>query len=293
MNGLGLMLSWGRRWRSLPAGVSIAMFGLIAPFGVAGAHGLHLPTPTPEPTALATTLSTSTVSGSSVTVSEGPSVRDNATLSGPNAANAHGKITYTLYSDSGCTEELGPRGGSAVQYGTIGPSRGVRLPAGTYYWQASYSGDARDQPSLSPCAAETVTPFVPWACSAVSGRARDIEEGGEVIAGFDLSTTISPDERFLMAWDAGQRLRLLRLKSASCVVLMHHAVFRGIGTAALDGVRGYVVRFTITVGDTGRMRVSALVIAGKGSAVRELDAASAQETTVLAGGTPVDLSALF
>jgi len=75
---------------------------------------------------------------------------------------------------------------------------------------------------------------------------------------------------------------------------MHHAVFHGTGTAAFDGVRGYLMRFTIiVVTDNGRMRVSARILQTKEVLDHELDAAGAEETTVFAGGVPVDLSALF
>jgi hypothetical protein len=291
MNGLGIVALL--RLRCLPATLAVALFGLMAPYSTASAAPLHLPPPTPEQTELTSTLSSSSTSGPSITVTEGPRVRDTATLTGPNAASAHGRVTYTLYSDSACTQEIGGRGGSGVDFGSINPSQGARLPAGTYYWQASYSGDARDLPSVSACAAETVVPFIPWECSAMAGREHDFGEPDYDRGVFSVSTNLSARHRFAMRWEGTEHVRLLRLQSASCWIKMHGAVFHGTGTAAFDGVRGYLLRFTIVVADDGRMRVSARVLSGKAVLNHEIDAASSQETTVFAGGVPVDLSLLF
>ncbi len=294
MNGLGPTARLGRHMRFLPAAVSIALFGLMAPFSVASASPLHLPPPTPEATSLTATLSTAATSGESITVTEGPRVRDTATLTGANAATARGRVTYTLYADSACTQELGRRGASGVVFGSVNPSQAARLPAGSYYWQASYSGDARDLPSLSACQAETVTPFIPWACSAISGRARDPMEGERHAAVFNLSTDLAaPRQRFALRWEGRERVRMVKLLSASCMVKMNHSVFVGTGTARFDGVSGFELRFTIVVGYDGTARVVAAVRSGGEPLVRELDAASADETTVFAAGVPVDLSALF
>jgi hypothetical protein len=51
--------------------------------------------------------------------------------------------------------------------------------------------------------------------------------------------------------------------------------------------------FQILGGDTGRMRVVARVVLAKEVRDRQVDAATAQETTVFAGGVPVNLSLLF
>jgi hypothetical protein len=96
-----------------------------------------------------------------------------------------------------------------------------------------------------------------------------------------------------MHWEGRQRVHLLKLQSASCWIKMHLAVFHGTGTAAFDGVGGYQLHFTVLVGDTGRMRVVARVTHARDLVDHQVDAAGAQDTTVLAGGVPVDLSALF
>jgi chromosome segregation ATPase len=112
-----------------------------------------------EPTALTTSLSSISESGESITVAEGTAVSDAATLSGPSAAAATGSVTYAVYSDSSCTKLVAASKVSVA--GTAVPkSKADTLPHGSYYWQASYSGDETHQPSKSVCGSEieTVTP---------------------------------------------------------------------------------------------------------------------------------------
>ena len=293
MNGLRLLGTWERRCRAIPAGLAIALFGLIAPYGVASASRLHIPEPTPQPTELTSTLTAAAASGASITVTEGSPVRDIATLTGANAAAAHGRVSYTIYSDPACTQEIGPRGSSRVRYGAINPSQGAHLPGGTYYWQAAYSGDLHDLPSLSPCESETVLPFIPWECSQVSGRARDQVAGERDTTTFRLTTDIASQELLLMRSEGGQHVRLLGLKRASCWVEKHRAIFHGSGSASFDGVRGFTLHFAIDVKDDGTIRASATVLDGRETTWHETDAASSDETTVLAGGVPVELAALL
>jgi len=123
-----------------------------------GASG-EVETVTAAPTTLATTLSGGGKSGTAISVPAGTSVTDSGTLSGAVASAATGTVTYTVYSDSSCTKPVG--GGTAQPIttpGTLPASAAVPLTtAGTYYWTASYSGDASNQASSSSCGAETVT----------------------------------------------------------------------------------------------------------------------------------------
>jgi subtilase family serine protease len=106
----------------------------------------------------ATTL-TGTLS-SSTTTAESP-VTDTAVLAGPEASTAGGTVTYTVYSTASCTSTKAVASGGevAVTDGAVPSSSGVSLPAGTYYWEASYSGDALNEKSVSKCSAgkETVS----------------------------------------------------------------------------------------------------------------------------------------
>ena len=71
-----------------------------------------------------------------------------------------------MYSDSACTVAASTGTAEAITTpGTLPDSDPVTLTAGTYYWQASYSGDASNGPSTSTCGTagemETVAPPTP------------------------------------------------------------------------------------------------------------------------------------
>ena len=115
-------------------------------------------------TAMTTSLSGGGQSGTSITVPAGTAVTDTAILSGTNASTATGTVTYNVYSDSACTVAVSAGTAQAITTpGTLPASSPVILStAGTYYWQASYSGDANNGPSTSTCGTtgerETVAP---------------------------------------------------------------------------------------------------------------------------------------
>jgi hypothetical protein len=97
-------------------------------------------------------------SGASLSVSAGTPVMDSATISGTKAASAGGTLTYRVFSDHACTASAGSGGTVSVTAGRVPASSAVTLSTpGTYYWQASYSGDANNAPSKSNCGAETET----------------------------------------------------------------------------------------------------------------------------------------
>jgi len=111
------------------------------------------------PAMTATSLSTSLSGGgqSGTTVSAPPSTAftDSANLTGTNAGEAVGSVTYTVYSDSSCTVFAADGGTKTVTGGVVPDSNLVSLSTpGTYYWQASYSGDAYNDPSTSTCGSE-------------------------------------------------------------------------------------------------------------------------------------------
>ncbi|GAA4423662.1 hypothetical protein GCM10023148_25570 [Actinokineospora soli] len=84
----------------------------------------------------------------------GTTVHDTATLSGA-SANAGGTVTYTVFSDSGCSQNPQDAGTVNVVNGVVPNSNGITFTsAGTFYWQASYSGDANNNPALSVCTSE-------------------------------------------------------------------------------------------------------------------------------------------
>lgn len=97
-------------------------------------------------------------SGTSITVTAGTAVTDQATLSGANEATAGGTVTYTAYSDSNCSRNPVDAGTVVVTDGVVPASNAITLnTTGTYYWQASYSGDSTNAPSKSPMGSEVET----------------------------------------------------------------------------------------------------------------------------------------
>jgi hypothetical protein len=92
-------------------------------------------------------------------VAVGASVSDTATIGGA-TADAGGNISYGVYSDSDCTQliqDLTPRP-STVTDGAVPPSDSYTFGAtGTFYFQATYSGDANNTgPVSSACTSETI-----------------------------------------------------------------------------------------------------------------------------------------
>jgi hypothetical protein len=117
--------------------------------------------PTPPPTVSQSTPTISTqLSTSSVAV--GGSAYDTAILSGA-STNAGGSVTYSVYDNATCTSGSG---GLVTTLGPVTVANGA-VPAspdwtatgasGTYYFAASYSGDADDHAAASGCGAEPIT----------------------------------------------------------------------------------------------------------------------------------------
>jgi hypothetical protein len=91
---------------------------------------------------------------SATSVDVGSTVHDSATLSGQ-TANAGGTVTYTVYIDPGCLLGARDAGTVNVNNGSVPDSNPLTFNnAGTFYWQAAYSGDANNNPDTSPCTSE-------------------------------------------------------------------------------------------------------------------------------------------
>ncbi len=135
-------------------------------------------------TSLTTTLAGGGEEGAEIEVEEGTAVSDNAELTGTNAATAEGSVSYIVYADSECTEVVALAGDVDVSKGSVPASEEVALPAGTYYWQASYSGDGVNQASTGACGAEieVVTAGITTMLSSgeESGAELEVDEGAGV-----------------------------------------------------------------------------------------------------------------
>ena len=97
-----------------------------------------------------------------LTVPVNTAVTDTATLRGPNVSGAGGTVTYAVFSDSACTVSAGSGEHVTVTAGNVPASTPVSLASpGTYYWQASYSGDPANAASKSTCGSEVETVKAP------------------------------------------------------------------------------------------------------------------------------------
>jgi len=131
-------------------------------------------------TSLTTSLSGEGESGAEIEVRAVAKVSDTATLSGANAAEATGSVVYGIYEDSKCETFLRTGGTVEVTEGIVPESEEVELPAGTYYWQAEYSGDLNNQPSASSCGSAVAYVGPALLTNELAGGG---EEGAELYVG--------------------------------------------------------------------------------------------------------------
>jgi hypothetical protein len=84
----------------------------------------------------------------------GATVHDSATLSGA-TADAGGTVTYTVYTDSACSQGAQSAGTKTVTNGVVPDSDAITFnTAGDFYWQAVYSGDVNNDGASSTCTEE-------------------------------------------------------------------------------------------------------------------------------------------
>ncbi len=95
-------------------------------------------------------------------------LHDELTLSGVRGDPEGDTITFTLYSDAACTVVVDSDTGTVDANGKAKTSTGVTVTdSGTYYWKASYPGDAFNNSFVTSCDAE-VTQIL----------AKDAKDGG-------------------------------------------------------------------------------------------------------------------
>ncbi|HEY7829364.1 MAG TPA: hypothetical protein VIC06_02220 [Solirubrobacteraceae bacterium] len=127
-----------------------------------GAEAMAFGTPPPRPQiGVSTTLAGGGHSGPSITVLPATSVTDTAAITGTNANTATGVVTYTVFADAGCTQQIRAFAVGTdtrqVAGGSAGASGALSLPLGTYYFRATYSGDESHAPAQSTCGGEVLT----------------------------------------------------------------------------------------------------------------------------------------
>ena|GEM_PF-5967416 len=121
-------------------------------------------------TTLKTTLSSGEQSHEEISVLEGSGVKDQATLSGINATKATGTLKYAVYSDKECKTLVAKAGEVTVTKGSVPASSEEKLKAGTYYWQATYSGDANNESSTTACGEEIAFVRATLLATSLSGE---------------------------------------------------------------------------------------------------------------------------
>jgi hypothetical protein len=116
---------------------------------------------------LSTSLSGGGQSGASITVLQGASVTDTASLGGANASIATGTVAYNIYSNSTCTQLVTAAGTGALSGGAAAASSAANLAPGVYYWQATYGGDANAKAVSSECGSEVLTVQAPTTTTTI------------------------------------------------------------------------------------------------------------------------------
>lgn len=127
---------------------------------------------------------------SASTVNTGDSVHDSATLSGA-TSDAGGTVTYAVYTDNACTVPAsftGTLSAKTVTNGVVPNSDSISFStAGTYYWQASYSGDTHNDAASSACTSETLVvktnPSIATTLSATSINIGDSVHDSATLSG--------------------------------------------------------------------------------------------------------------
>jgi lysophospholipase L1-like esterase len=126
-------------------------------------------------TSLTTSLSGEGKEGGTIAVLEESAIKDKATLGGTNASKAGGTVTYGVYADPECKELAAEASTVTVSAGVVPSSSEEKLPPGTYYWQAVYSGDVLNRGSTSACGSETAV-VTPKISTSLSGEGQSGEE---------------------------------------------------------------------------------------------------------------------
>jgi uncharacterized repeat protein (TIGR01451 family) len=139
---------------------------------------------------------TSITTAANQTVNVGATISDSATLSGA-TSDAGGHITFRAYGpgDTDCSNAAAFTSSSfAVSgNGTYGPASFTPSTAGTYRWIASYSGDAKNEPSIGLCNDAGETDVVQKVNPTIATNASDnIVIGGQISDTATLAGGFSP-----------------------------------------------------------------------------------------------------
>jgi hypothetical protein len=94
---------------------------------------------------------------SSTLLPPGSPVSDSAVVNGASPpGTATGTVTFTVNSDALCQKPVAGQSQTVSLTSAAGTMTPIILPPGTYYFQASYSGDAKNAPGVSACGSEVL-----------------------------------------------------------------------------------------------------------------------------------------
>ena len=131
------------------------------------------------------TVTTVQQGGSAVTsVALGSTVTDQATVSGTGAGTPTGTVTFTFFSNSTCSGTGTAAGTGTLASGVATSSPEGSLTAGSYSFQATYSGDANYLTSTGACEPLTVN-------KASSATVTTVQQGGSAVTSVALGTSVT------------------------------------------------------------------------------------------------------
>ncbi|HKY74529.1 MAG TPA: Ig-like domain-containing protein [Acidimicrobiia bacterium] len=114
------------------------------------------------------------------TATLGSAISDTATIS-DTSANAGGSVTFTVYSDSGCTTQVGTSTKPVSGPGSYTSDPFTPTSIGTYYWIASYSGDADNSPASGACGDPNESSVVTRAASSLTTAQRVLPQDSATV----------------------------------------------------------------------------------------------------------------
>jgi uncharacterized repeat protein (TIGR01451 family) len=145
---------------------------------------------------ISTILVSGAQSGATLSVALGASVHDTSSLSGA-TADAGGTVHYQVFTNAQCTGTAIDAGTKTVTSGIVPASDSITINnAGNYYWQADYSGDAKNGSASSNCSLEIASVGLnqPTISTNASGSVLvggDIHDTATLADGFNPTGTIT------------------------------------------------------------------------------------------------------
>jgi hypothetical protein len=99
---------------------------------------------------------------SSTLVAPGTPITDSAVVNGATPpGTATGTMTFTVNTDAACRRPVAGQSQAVAVISGAAATVPILLPAGTYYFQANYSGDSKNAPGASACGTEVLVVQAP------------------------------------------------------------------------------------------------------------------------------------